>query len=130
VGAWGTGPYENDDAADLLLELAAMPADRRSDRFRAALTLPESYLDISDASQAVGAAALIAAASGMPTDAPQDALQLIQSGTIPESSMFHELARSALSRVEGAGSEWSELWDDAGLLVEATSTLDRIRAHL
>lgn len=130
MGAWGTGPYENDDAADLLLELAAMPRDRRPDRVRAALTVSGGYLDIREADQAVGAAALVAAASGMPTDGPQHAMELIQSGAIPGSSRFRELARTALARVEGAESEWRDLWDDAGLLAEVTSTLKHIRAHL
>ena len=130
---WGIDPFENDHAADFLSELADMAADRRSERMRAALALPAGYVEIREASEAVGAAALVAAADGMPTRAPVDAVESVQARTVlgnREFREFRDLARVALSRLANSESEWRDLWDEAGLLAEASSTLDRIRASL
>jgi hypothetical protein len=44
--------------------------------------------------------------------------------------LLRALASTALARVEGGNSEWSELWTDGGSLAEATAVLDSIRLHL
>lgn len=43
---------------------------------------------------------------------------------------FGLLAVQALRRVESPGSEWYQLWDEAGSLADAVESLDRIRSAL
>ncbi len=41
MGAWGAGPFENDDAMGFVDELGDLPAADRTLRIRAALTLAD-----------------------------------------------------------------------------------------
>ena len=130
MGAWGTGPFGNDDAADLLGALRRMTAPERAWRIRAVLMLGPGYLQVSGADAAVAAAALVAAARGWPADASRGAAELVRTGTIPADGQVRERARVALSRVAGGDSEWRELWDEAGELAEVAGILDSIQAYL
>lgn len=130
MGAWGSGPFENDDALDLLAELAEARSEDRAQRIRTALTLPAGYVEASAASAAVAAAALVAMANGMPLDEPAQAAEVAHSGGVPVDDEVRQLAGQALGRVAGKDSEWRELWDGVGLLPEATRALEPIRASL
>lgn len=130
MGAWGTGPFGNDDAADMPGALRRMTAPERAQQIRAVLTLAHGYLQVSAANAAVAAAALAAAARGWPADASREAAELVRTGTIPADDQLRERARVALSRVAGNDSEWRELWDDAGQLAKAARILDSIQAYL
>jgi uncharacterized protein DUF4259 len=130
MGAWGSGPFENDDAVDFLSNLVMTPPGGRAGQVRATLALPDRYVEIDEASAAVAAAALIAAARGMPVTAPVEFAELAQSGTIPSDHLSCEQAQAALTRVNAEGSEWRSLWMDSPLLAEATENLDLIRHHL
>jgi Domain of unknown function (DUF4259) len=130
MGAWDIGPFDNDDAADFVADLSEMPAAGRAGRVRAALTLPDGYLQMDNASAAVAAAALLAAANGMAVAGHDEVDELVQSGTIPRDGEIRARASAALARVQGGDSEWSELWADGGSLAEATAVLDSIRLHL
>jgi hypothetical protein len=130
VGAWGSGPFENDDALDLLAELAEARSEDRARQIRTALTLPAGYVEAPASSAAVAAAALVAMANGMLLREPAQAVEIAQSGAVPVDDEVRQLASRALARVAGQDSEWRELWDDAGLLAEATRTLEPIRDYL
>ena len=96
MGAWGSGPFDNDDAADLLSELAGMGPAGRAQRVQTALTLPDGYLQVDDGSMAVAAAALVAASNGMPVDGPAEVEELIRSGTVPADDQVRACSRSAV----------------------------------
>jgi hypothetical protein len=130
MGAWGSGSLDNDDAADFVADLVGLPAAGRVQRVRAALMLPDSYLQVDDANVAVAAAALVAASNGMSLPGPAEVEGLIQSGTIPPDSQVCALARAALERVNGENSEWHDLWAEAGSLAEAVGVLNSIQLHL
>ncbi len=130
MGAWGSGPFDNDDAADLLTELAGMDAAGRAQRVQTALILPDGYLEVDSGSMAIAAAALVAAAIGMPLDGPVEAQELIRSGTIPSDDQIRANARAALSRVSAGDSEWHELWAEADSLAEVEGMLASIRLSL
>jgi len=121
VGAWGSGPFDNDDAADFVGDLLDMPSAGRAQRLRAALTLPDGYLQIDDAAIAVAAAALIAASNGMPVDGSAAVEELIQSGSIPLDDQVRAQAAAALSRVNGDASEWRDLWTESSSFAEAAA---------
>lgn len=130
MGAWGSGPFDNDDAADFVADLIGMAAAGRAQQLRAALTLPDGYLQVDDASMAVAAAALIAASNGMQVTGPAAAEELIQPGTVPVDEQIRALAGAVLSRVSGDESEWRDLWAEAGSLAEVTDVLNNIRLYL
>jgi hypothetical protein len=79
----------------------AWRAASRAQRLRAALALPEGYLQVDDASAAVAAAALVAASNGMQVPGPAKVEELIQSGTVPADDQIRAHASRALSRVTG-----------------------------
>jgi hypothetical protein len=127
---WGSGPFDNDDAADFVADLTGMASADRAQRLRAALTLPGGYLQIDDASVAVAAAALIAASNGMPVTRSAAVEELIQSGIVPVDDQARAQAAAALSRVNGDESEWHDLWAEADSHTEAAHVLNSIRLHL
>lgn len=130
MGAWDTGPFDNDDAADLLIELADMDAADRARRVQTALTLPEGYVEVDAGSLAIAAAALVAACNGMPLDEPAEARDLIRSGTIPSEDRIRAHALTALSRVSTGDSEWYQLWAESESLAEVEGMLANIRRCL
>ena len=65
MGAWGTGSFENDDAADWIAELATIVPDDLTQIFVQAADYP-SYLEAPASRVVVAAAEVIAALSGSP----------------------------------------------------------------
>lgn len=114
VTAWGTGPFDNDDAVDFAAALDDLDPDDRPDAIREALSeaAEESdYLDRDAGGTAVAAAALVAAQQpdGEPIDSAYGPKQ-----AIPElSEDLCVLAVQALTRVLADDSELNELWSDA-----------------
>lgn len=135
MGAWGTGPFDNDDALDLFLELEDASPEDAAQRLRAALLVvtaeDESYLESPAANEAVAAAAVVAFSHSQsdPTGNPRVAQWLVERAPAlgPEDE---ELAAKALDRVCGEHSEWVELWSDAGLEQEARAAAERLALAL
>jgi hypothetical protein len=65
MAAWGTGSFENDDAADWLAQLGTMAPDDLTQIFVRAADNP-SYIEAPAASVVVAAAEVIAALNGSP----------------------------------------------------------------
>jgi hypothetical protein len=114
MGAWGTGPFDNDDAADFATSLDHLQPELRLGAIRDALTdamEQTGYLDRDVGGAAVAAAALVAAQGdkGLPIDCIHGPKQLI-----PElSNDLRPIAALALARVLGECSELNELWMDS-----------------
>ncbi|TVT47930.1 DUF4259 domain-containing protein [Amycolatopsis rhizosphaerae] len=113
MGAWGTGPFENDAALDFVGEFDdAAPADR-PELIREVLekALAErDYLDADEGSAAVAAVAVVAAARPGgpaldPVSGPKQPLPRLPSDLLT-------IAARALERVLGADSELGELWEE------------------
>jgi hypothetical protein len=130
MGAWGVGPFDNDDAQDFVLDLAEAPAQELGQRLADALTLPDDYIEAPEASTAVAAAALVAIGAGMAVPDSPSVSALVDSRTIPASPELREAGRAALKRVAGGDSELRELWQDAGLTDEVSASHAEIRAAL
>ncbi|WP_030680359.1 DUF4259 domain-containing protein [Streptomyces rimosus] len=132
MGAWGMGLFENDGAADLLDDLAAMPVERRLGAIRGVLSTAAAergYLEAPEGAMAVAAAALIAGArAGNPTPAdPVYAPDL----TVPEPPRrLAVLAVHALDRVLAPDSELAELWEEVDGGQEWLAHVARLRAEL
>jgi hypothetical protein len=112
MGAWGPGPFENDDALDWIGELAASSALATVED---ALDLPAASADFPEApecSVAVAAAETVAAMQGKPSDdLPDTVATFVRVAKKPTASLV-EAASSAVARVLEK-SELRELWEES-----------------
>ncbi|MGH3360852.1 MAG: DUF4259 domain-containing protein [Nocardioides sp.] len=129
MGAWGTGPFDNDDAADWSadLENADDPAHLIEETLALAVAATD-HLQVDVANQAVGAAAALASglAAGLDVDpsyGPQDI-------TVSPTPELASLAVRALDRVTARDSEWRELWEESDESAAALASVARIRTAL
>jgi hypothetical protein len=113
MGAWGSGPFENDDAGDWVYDLEG------ADDFalvRDALDVAGSrYLDAGEGAAAVAAAVVVAAALD-PTvvdNLPEAVTAWLEDHARQVDAGDRRLATTALDRVVGERSELAELWDEA-----------------
>jgi hypothetical protein len=111
MGAWGTGSFENDDAADWIAELATIVPDDLTQIFVQAADYP-SYLEAPASRVVVAAAEVIAALSGSP--AQEVPPEIIKWTTNRQASTqeLKALALRALERVR-KNSELKDLWLEA-----------------
>jgi hypothetical protein len=131
MGAWGTGTFENDDAADWVYELLEsrdlMPA-----RDALAATMDsDGWLESPEGARAVAAAVVIAAAfDGDVEGVPEEVVGWL--GHHPDAATREDarLAADALERVLSEDSELRELWVDAGEGQEWTEGIQRVGRRL
>jgi hypothetical protein len=120
VGAWGTEPFANDDAADW--GWGFEERDRRGgleligSAFRAVLR--DGYVELPGGSNAVAAAQvlvwLLEPAGIQESVFAEDAIAWVRRHPGPPDERLVGIARRALRRVLGDGSEIAELWAEAG----------------
>ena len=131
MGAWDSGIFDNDTAADWAGALDDADAADRPDLVRSALAAAvdadDDGVDLDDASCALAAAAVVA------TRLPEVRTSNHNYGPDVETlADLHlddglvRLALQAIDRVVAAESEWYELWDEAGSLDEARATLESV----
>lgn len=114
MGTWGRGPFDNDDAADVLADLGSLTPPERAAVVTSLLAAPSpDYLEVDEGQTLVALAALVAASLGHPVDGADAVRELLDTGGIPTDPQTRRLAVAALQRVGGADSEWAELWDEA-----------------
>ena len=132
MGAWGAGPFENDDALDFVAELSEVAGSERGSRIESALALQaDGYLELAEACAAIAAAGLIAVARGATfDDLDEEIIELAQSDLLRDDLRIKELAVAALARVSGESSEWRDLWSESGSSEEADQMLVALRAAL
>ena len=131
VGAWGTGPFDNDDAGDWFYALEESgglgPA-------RAALTealAAGDYLELPEANNAVAAAAIIAATLDKAVEGlPEHVGTWLGAGHDDATADDARLALRALDRVTGENSEAAELWEESDSVAGWTASIDDLRARL
>jgi poly-gamma-glutamate capsule biosynthesis protein CapA/YwtB (metallophosphatase superfamily) len=111
MGAWGSAAFENDDALDWVWELEESTDDAV---VRAALTvaLDAEELEAPEASCALAAAEVVAAAGGAPVSSLPDGVRAwVAAHELPAD--LRGLAREAVTRI-AERSELRQLWDEAG----------------
>ncbi|CAM3456196.1 DUF4259 domain-containing protein [Kibdelosporangium persicum] len=135
MGAWDTGAFDNDDAADFAGDLNdADPADRAG-LIREALEAAadnEDYLEVTEANAAIAAAAIVASQQpgGPEVDSVYGPEFLTDGQGIELPDDFVELSLRAIARILSEESEWREQWEEAESLDEAIGALEPIRAAL
>ena len=130
MGAWGSGPFDNDDAADFAGDLSEV---NDSDQVLAQLesvlvtvTAGEGYLESPDVSIAIAAAVIVAMFDNpsLPTSSYLDSTWLASVRT-PTSEEIRTLALGALTRAfQPEDNEWFDLWDEGGLVEEVRANLE------
>ena len=114
MGAWGTGPFDNDDAADFAASLDDLDTDEKPEAIREALAeaaQETDYLERDEGGAAVAAAALVAAQQ---PDGDQFESVYGPKQPVPDlPEEFRQLALDALTRVLADDSELNELWSDS-----------------
>jgi hypothetical protein len=135
MGTWGTGPFDDDVAADWAGDLDDADPPRRPDMLRNALeevANSAGYLEAPAGAVGVAAAAVVAhVRSGGQGFESAYAPEFLSTGDgidLPEG--IDKLARLALDRVVADDSEWRELWEESGQLTEAQSLIDNLRGAL
>src|SRR4051794_4176718 len=113
MGAWDTGPFDNDGAMHWVADLER----DGTGAVRAALSraLDEGYIDATTGEEAVAAAEVVAASHGAPrSDLPPAVRGWIDAhgGDVGEGLVA--TARTAVERIAGADSDLAELWDETG----------------
>lgn len=128
MGAWGAGPFQNDDALDFLAELSKLSPAEMGSRITSALVLPsDGYLKLPEACAAIAAVELIAAARGAAFDGPDaEVIAVMPSDEVIREAQLRDLALAALTRVNGQSSEWRDLWLES----ESSEEADRMIAGL
>ncbi len=144
MGAWGNGPFENDDALDLVGDLDASKRPLAAELRRVlepdsvprpgllARLLrrqPEDEPDGVNDFTVVAAAGVVAAALGLDV-ANAQVIDLLAKKPLAVSADLRAAARAALARATGSDSEWFELWQESGELDQTQAETDRIRQIL
>lgn len=127
MGAWNTGPFDNDDAGDFVGDLLREGLQAVGGVLQIAFDVEE--LEAPEASQAVAAAAFLAAVnSGQDQLIPKELKALAKecAGSHPELIL---LARKVLSRVVDA-SELEALWSEADDYEDWLGSISAIRRQL
>jgi hypothetical protein len=114
MGAWGHRSFDNDSALDWLGELSGIAKLRRA--FTTVTQAePKQYIDVDDASAAIAAAELIAAARGHTMKGlPDTAADWLADHANKVTTRDAQLARAAIVRVQKS-SELQELWAENGV---------------
>ena len=115
MGAWGTGPFENDAASDWVYELEESDDfEFVREQLRRCLA-QDAYLDSYYGTTAVAAAEVVAAGSGAPRPRlPEEVIEWLAGSRGSPTATDRALAVSALLRVRGERSELRDLWNEAG----------------
>ena len=110
MSAWGTGTFDNDDAADWLVEL--QPTDDQA-VLHAALDAAEGegYLEAPEGARILCACELVAALTGQAAaDLPEIAREWVEQHRALDVSTLVPMARKGIDRVLAVDSELEELW--------------------
>jgi len=130
VGAWGAGPFDNDDALDWLREFEAEGIQAAGAAIADVLALEGEYLEAPSASRAIAAAEAVAAASGRPAARlPSELARWLENHETFQSPELHQNALVAIKRVM-VESELRDLWADSDKLDTWESTLKDLLGRL
>jgi hypothetical protein len=89
-------------------------------------------MELPEACAAIAAAGLLAVARGGAAfgDLDDGVIELARSEGVSDDSGLRDLALAALARLNGASSEWRELWSESGSPAEADEMVVGLRSML
>jgi len=134
VGAWGPGPFDNDDASDFAAnvgskdDIAAVEA-----ALDKVLAIGEGYLEAPEASNAIAAAEILALLVDRPSDETEypDEIEewAAESEHVPSDALRAKAVR-ALDRVLAPPSELLELWSEGDDLATWKASVEDAKRRL
>lgn len=128
MAGWGSGSFENEDAADWLTKLPTIALDDLTKIFSQAADDP-AYLEAPAASIVVAAAEIIAALSGSSGEVvPPEIVQWTANRQAPTPEL-KALALRALDRVR-KNSELKDLWLEADGLNDWTAAIQDLQTRV
>jgi Domain of unknown function (DUF4259) len=129
VGAWGTGSFENDDAADWVAGLGTITSDDLTKILVQAADDP-AYLEAPAASAAVAAAEVIAALNGSAAEGAPAAI--VDWGKKYPQALTPELKAVAVRALERVrrNSELKDLWLEADGLNDWIAAIRELEGRL
>ncbi|WP_194291312.1 DUF4259 domain-containing protein [Cumulibacter manganitolerans] len=132
MGAWGTGPFENDDALDLIGEINDSDPDAVAELLSEILSVPDPKddLDEVDGTEAYAAAALLAAKLERLEISSPDVLDAVSKIPTDVVGALLPGARTMLTRILGENSEFAELWIESGRLEKIRGEIGKIQRAL
>lgn len=133
MGAWGSGIFENDDAADWSAELQDEGINAVAQAL-AALT-SGGYLEAPDASRALAAADVVArlrTGGGEVSPYSEAVVAWVEQNRQEPAPALVSAAVAAIQAIRGDQSELRELWEDAGdgPLAEWLAVLSEVETRL
>ena len=133
MGTWGIGSFENDDAADFMIDLLdSGDLSLVREVLDNVLTSTE-YVEAPDATLAIVGAEIVAAARGRPTVAAQQEEGLADWLARIRPTIDADLttpAREALTRILADNSELRELWEETDDIHDWQAVVSELRSHL
>ena len=131
MGSWGTGPFDNDDAADWAWELKEAPDFEIVRQALVTAVENDEYLELPEGNIAVAAAAVVAASvDGSPEGLPEEVRSWLEQGSKRATPGDLRLAIQALDRVTGDESERAALWAESTSAEEWSRVVVRLRERL
>ena len=131
MGAWGTGVFDNDDAADWAYELEDASDLAPARQALSATMDTDGYLELPEGASAVAAAAVVAASfDGNLKGLPERIGEWIDDHPDTASRGDARLAIDALERVMSEESELRHLWAEAPEGQEWAQEIERLRHRL
>ena len=132
MSAWGTGPFENDDALDLVGEINDSEPDAVAELLTDILSVPntDEELDEVEGTEAYAAAALLAAKLERLEVSSPDVLDAVSKIPTEVVGALLPDARSMLTRILGTNSEFAELWIESGRLEKIRGEIGKIQRAL
>jgi hypothetical protein len=129
VGAWGTGSFENDDAADWVGRLGALTPEDLTKALVEAADHP-AYLETQAANEAVAAGEVVAALNGAPAEeAPAAVVEWAKRHPQAFRPELKALAMRTLERVR-KNSELKDLWMEADGLNDWIAAMRELQGRL
>ena len=131
MGAWDSGPFDNDDASDWLWEL-----EESSDTTVIAAALHaiaqggDDFLEAPDCATALAAAEMVAALCGQPrAELPDEAREWVSDNEGLDASPLVPIALEVVQQIR-TDSELKELWDEGEDPAKWYATLDDLTRRL
>jgi hypothetical protein len=132
MSAWGSGSFENDDAADWIAMFCEDPGKESIvDAFMGVVGMKEEeYLEAPECSIAIAAAEVVAALKqGESSMLPEDARECVGDLRIAADEELISQGVAALDRIL-ENSELKELWEDSSDLADWQAAIENLRGRL
>jgi len=133
MGAWGTGPFDNDDAGDWANELEERGADAIREVFSEVADNGEDYVEGDLGSAVLAAAEVVARLHGRPgSDPVPEVVQhwIDEHRDLAADEGLITSARHAVDLVLGETSELLELWEEGGKSADWQAGVEDLRRRL